>query len=450
MKNAQKANGTNSKKENKMLKSKHIVTILCMLLIFASITDAATKIWLGSTATIGYDSGSDEPTAGDTLTGTTSSASAVFLSATLGSGSWAGNDAAGVLTLRAVSGTFTEDEIIINSTTLDTDIATIDIAGSAFADGAGDFDVAANWSPSGVPATADDIVFNGLADDVPSDWDGASTQTSGKKFSVDAGFDQSAKNFASITVTSGYDGDIGSGLVASTYNGLRFACDDVIFAGTGDVHLIAQHASLPIDSVTNSSSSGSMFLGKGFTNGQEITEVIHAGSASTEILEASLSTLAAPEVDAITCTSRRGSVTIAEDNSSTVLSIRVALGTINAFCNVDSVEISGGTFNWGSGDFVPSSARTIDLLEILQGTMLWDMAGTISECKAFVGDFRLSGSGAKVIGDSTLNAGTIEVYDATIDFSNAENNISLATDAEVKILGQGTFLPPPFVDITWN
>lgn len=422
-----------------------------ILMIMVSVTAfAADKTWIGSISTIGYDSGSDEPTAGDELEGTTSGAIATFVSATLASGTWAGNDAAGVLTLRTVSGTFVEDEIIINNSTLDTDIADINIAGGAFTDSSGDFDVAANWDPSGIPATADDLIFNGLADTVPTDWDGSDKQTSGKRFSVELGLDQSAKNFASIIISDAYTGNIGYGLDGSTYHGLRCASDEVIFAGTGNLYLIAQHASLPIDSFASASSNGSSFLGKGFTNGQEITEVINSSNGEVEIVTATLSTLAAPEVDVVVCSGRSGSITIPDDNSSTVLDVKAILGTITAYSNIASALVSGGNLQWGLEDFTPSSARTIDLLEIAQGSFTWDMAGTISENRNFDGTFTLSGSGLKVIGDSTLNNGTIEIYSASVNFSSASNNISLATDAEVKIIGSGSFQPPKFVDVTWN
>ena len=409
----------------------------------------ATKTWIGSTATIGYDSGSEEPTAGDELEGVTSGAKAKFVSAALASGTWGGGDAAGVLTLRAVSGTFTEDEALKNNRTLTADIAAIDIAGSAYTDNSGDFDTAANWSPSGVPADGDDLVFNGLADTVPSTWAGDTKQVSGKSYSVIDGFDQSAKNFPSIIVSSDYSGSIGYGQSGSVYYGLRTSADGVVFAGSGELHLISQHLSDAIDSVA-CSSSGSVFLGKGFINGQKITEVINSGSGSIEILKALLSTLAAPEVDNVTCTGNRGQVTIAEDNSSTTLTVRSVLGTVTGYCDIAEATVSGGTLNWGRSDYVPASAKEIDLLELLQGTVTWDMAGTVSECYAYSGTFLLSGSGAKVIGDSTLNNGTIEIYEANVDFSDASANVTLGTGAEVTVLGGGRFNGPPYSDITWT
>lgn len=413
----------------------------------------ADKTWLGGITTIGYDSGSDEPTAGDIITGTTSGAYGTYVSSTVTGGSWVGNDAAGVLTLRTIEGVFIDDEVLINTTQADNDIANIDSTTTPLDESnAGDFDTAANWSPSGVPASSDDIFVNALAETVPSTFAATTTQTIGKKFSIDDGLDQSAKDFASITVLTGYDGNIGY-ITGVTYSPFLCACDSVIFGGSGSFYLAAKHATNPIDKVTNNSSNGSLFLGKASTDGQEITQVIHTGS-STEVLAAQTGVLAAPEVDEVICTSRQGSITIAEDNSSATLKISAILGTVTAYCSIADAEIAGGTLKWGKSDFEPAAARTITLLTLLLGNVIWDMAGTVSECYCFAGKFSLSGSGVKVIGDSTKNAGTIEIYEAQVDFSAAENNFSLAADSEFRKFGgsgsssSGKLELPSNMDIT--
>jgi hypothetical protein len=405
------------------------------------------KTFIGGIATIGYDNGTNEPDVGDILTGA-DGAFGELISLTQ-AGAWDGS-ATGILTLRAISGTYVEDEVITNTTQSET-MADIDDAGSAFSDKSGDFDTADNWSPSGVPATADDVFFNGLAETVPADWTGSDKQLSNRKFSVDDGFDQSAKNFASITISSDYDGNIGDGLDPDTgvYNGLRCACDGVVFSGTGNVHIIAQHASLPIDNVANSSQSGTIFLAKGFTNGQEITKVTNSGS-KVVIVGASGTTLAAPEVDEVVCTTRTGSVTIAEDNSSATLKVTAVLGTVTAFCNIADAQVAGGTLSFGDDDFEPASARTITLLNIFQGNFLWNIAGTVSECYCFAGKFKISGSGSKIIGDSSKNNGTVEIHNANVELSNASNNFNQASGSEFKIFGSGTLNLPRNTDITFS
>ena len=412
----------------------------------------ADKTWLGDNATIGYDSGSDEPTAGDILTGTTSAAFAIFVSATVAGGSWVGNDASGVLTLKSVSGTFLEDEVIINTTTGDTDIADIHIAGSAYVDNAGDFNIAANWSPSGVPADGDDLFFNGLADTVPVGFADSTNHTEGKKYSVTDTLDQSAKDFPTIIVSENYDGNIGYGFdseVPPVYHALRCAADSVVFEGSGEFHLVSQHATEDLDSVVSSSSNGTMYLGKSDTNGQAIIDVVNSGNV-INILTAATDTLAAPEVDNIVCASRRGSVNVPEDNSSATLLIRSILGTVNCNCSTAEVQVAGGSFNWGAADFAPAAARTITKMLLFQGNVNWDMAGTISELICYDGKFSLSGSGVKVLGDSTKNNGTIEIYNAAVSLVGASNNISLAADSEVKVLGGGSFSAPKFTDIVFT
>jgi len=405
----------------------------------------AIKTWLGGIGTIGYDVGLNEPAVGDILTGA-AGAFGTLVSCTLTSGAW-GSTAAGVLTFRAISGTFVEDEVITNTTQSEA-MGSIDIATTPLTDSSGDFDTAANWDASGVPAGGDTIYFNGLATTVPAPWDGSDKQTEGKKFSVDDGFDQSAKNFAAISISGEYDGNIGYGADGSVYYGLRCACDGAVFAGSGDCHLIAQHASLPIDAVSNSSSSGTLYLGKGYTNGQEFTKLTNSGSI-VEVLTASGTTLAAPEVLEAICVTRRGSITIPEDNSGNIV-ITSVIGTVTAYCSIANAEVVGGTLRWGKDDFDPAAARTIANLQLSQGSFIWDMAGTILECVCHAGKFTLSGSGFKTIGNSAYNNGTIEVYNADVDWTGASNNISLGTNAEVKIFGDGSFVPPKFTEIVFT
>jgi len=75
---------------------------------------------------LSFDNGTSEFTEGATLTGQTSGATGVIKWFTKDSGDWAAGTAAGTLTLKEVSGTFLDNEIIEDST---------NPAGSAFADG---------------------------------------------------------------------------------------------------------------------------------------------------------------------------------------------------------------------------------------------------------------------------------------------------------------------------
>jgi len=64
-----------------------------------------------------FDTGTAEFTEDATLTGQTSGATAVIDEVTVDSGSWAGGDAAGFLSLSNVSGTFEDDEMIVDDET---------------------------------------------------------------------------------------------------------------------------------------------------------------------------------------------------------------------------------------------------------------------------------------------------------------------------------------------
>jgi len=68
----------------------------------------------GTEWTLPYTTGSTEIEVGDTITGATSSATAYVCGVTLDSGTWDGNDAAGDLTLRRLSGTFGAENLKVS------------------------------------------------------------------------------------------------------------------------------------------------------------------------------------------------------------------------------------------------------------------------------------------------------------------------------------------------
>jgi hypothetical protein len=74
---------------------------------------------------LGFDSGgTNEIAAGDTLTGETSSATALVISVSIDSGTWSGGDAAGTLTLRRMVGVFQDNEEL--TANAETGSATVD------------------------------------------------------------------------------------------------------------------------------------------------------------------------------------------------------------------------------------------------------------------------------------------------------------------------------------
>ena len=73
-----------------------------------------------------FDSGSTEPSDDDVLSGQSSGTTGKVVEVTLSSGTWAGGDAAGTFYLSLYTGSgFTDDELIDNDTTTDTNIATV-------------------------------------------------------------------------------------------------------------------------------------------------------------------------------------------------------------------------------------------------------------------------------------------------------------------------------------
>ena len=75
----------------------------------------------------------------------------------------------------------------------------------------GDWSVAGNWSPSGVPASTDDVIISAAY-----------------TVSITAGLNQSAVTLNSLTVEEGYSGAIGSKSAD-----LQIATDALTFQGSG-------------------------------------------------------------------------------------------------------------------------------------------------------------------------------------------------------------------------
>ena len=61
---------------------------------------------------VDYDAGTDEPTVGRLVVGGTSAATGILQAVVVESGSWAGNDAAGYIVIRSLSGTFEDNETL--------------------------------------------------------------------------------------------------------------------------------------------------------------------------------------------------------------------------------------------------------------------------------------------------------------------------------------------------
>jgi hypothetical protein len=67
-----------------------------------------------------FDAGTNEPTIGDAISGGTSGATGTITAYTLVSGTWAGNDAVGTLTVNNITGSFVNDDLWTNTTESET------------------------------------------------------------------------------------------------------------------------------------------------------------------------------------------------------------------------------------------------------------------------------------------------------------------------------------------
>ena len=97
--------------------------------IYKSTSSGWTQVTLFQELT--FTSGSVEPDEGDTITGQTSSATAVVKRVVVTSGTWAGGDAAGKLIIDVTSGTFNSSELVDNTTNATTNDLTTTAANAA-------------------------------------------------------------------------------------------------------------------------------------------------------------------------------------------------------------------------------------------------------------------------------------------------------------------------------
>jgi len=103
----------------------------------------------------------------------------------------------------------------------------------------GDWSVAGNWSPSGVPASADDVILS-----------------ASYVVSITAGLNQSAVTLNSLTVEQGYSGAIGSKAAD-----LQIATDALTFEGSGVAYInLGSNAVDPVINGTATYSTGSSGL----------------------------------------------------------------------------------------------------------------------------------------------------------------------------------------------
>lgn len=210
---------------------------------------------------------------------------------------------------------------------------------------AGDYSVAANWSPSGVPSAADNV-------SIPAG-----------SPSITAGLDQSAVAIGSFTVERGYTGAIGT---SSAY--LQIDPDSFEFSGTGTAYIdIGSAAISPTIRTTATATTGNAGL---YLLGSAIATLhVEGGNVSVAHFIGETSTIATARINggAVRLNSGVTLTTLLVNGGSATL--RAAATTITINGGTVATEGSGAvtTVNANAGTFDSGSSGTITTLAIAGG-----------------------------------------------------------------------------------
>jgi len=256
----------------------------------------------------------------------------------------------------------------------------------------GDWATAANWSPSGVPVSTDDVIFSNSSQ------------------SVTDGFAQSAVTLNSLTIEASFTGTIG----ATESDFLAISATTLVIGqkNNGNIGTFAGSKRLNINLGSNAStitiySSSSTAIDQ---NRTPIRLKCNHSSSSLTVFSGSVSL-----ADDLTATSSIGSITnnggfITVGKGVTLPDVTTNSGTINIYCSItDDLIVKGGTVN----HYDSTSANTIADIFLYDGVINHYSSGTITTATIYGGLLDLSKSQkAKTVTTLTVDKGRI-----VLDFS---------------------------------
>lgn len=275
----------------------------------------------------------------------------------------------------------------------------------------GDYGVAANWSPSGVPVNGDDVIIANSKQDILS------------------GFDQSLVILTSITIDLSYTGKIGTSdadflqiAAAAAVIGQRRSSTGT-FAGSSRLNLdfgTSTACQITVNgTAANAQDTNRQPLRLRAINASTDLHVF-AGSMAISDDSSNSSTLGDIEVNA-------GSVNVGA--SVTLTNLTVADGTVNIDSSVaGTAMIKGGTVNF----YDSTSASTIATLTTTGGIVNHFATGTITTLNLNGGSVDLTKTQqAKTVTTITADGGSVLITDSgTVTITN---DIALASNTKQTI-----------------
>ena len=233
----------------------------------------------------------------------------------------------------------------------------------------GDWSVAGNWSPSGVPASSDDVILSAAY-----------------TVSITAGLNQSAVTLNSLTVEEGFSGAIGSKSAD-----LQIATDALTFEGSGVAYIdLGSNAVDPVINGTATYSTGESGLYLTGTGIGTITcagggvSIGRAGTTSTVTEVRGISGDVHIGIGGTVTSSFNFGANIIFDSTHTTLNLDAGRTTLRQSATVTTAHLDGGvltgdsactitTVNLNAGGELDASAgsdKTITTLNIATGSVL--------------------------------------------------------------------------------
>lgn len=294
----------------------------------------------------------------------------------------------------------------------------------------GDLNVAANWTPSGVPTAADDLVFDGRTTvDVDTNMETFAT--------VDLG---------SVTIESGYTGDIGA-----VDDPMEFEVNGTVYvAGTGTYYLQCDAGANTDGDVVKCiiNTTGSVYLSSQandetnvavWTEVQVLAGTVYIQGDSEKSDHGGDSGCAITTLKVIpvgNCTVRIGDKCVNFKGTDAPMALIMDGGTVTCSSALGDVQLFGGTLNFGSATIdMATGDDDITTLTMSGGTLNFipqSSTGTVLSATPTIGSMNvISGTfdatSCKDTASSDPTITTLWQYGGIIDFRNVFANFAVTT-----------------------
>jgi hypothetical protein len=347
------------------------------------------------------------------------------------------------------NGTYVIDSQTANEIVIVATYAAENFAGTETVKSTSNWKLASTGADTAKPADGDIIYFTGRAYDNP---------TTAKKQSADENIDATGTgtpDLAGLYISNDYDGDIGA---SDEYLELEADGDDIVFEGTGTMYFKLSNgtgADADCGKFVCNTPRGTVYLASLENDAGNVCLYAHVVAFSGRLYIDN-----GTAISTLTVTSRQaavygGSGCYRVKATAAYTDIYQIDGTINWNSHLDTLELYGGNFYWGTDGMTEIVSSEINLLKVYEGAVFfWQMAAaTASTIKQFIlyggqltaavevatGYNKIIGTGTEI---SELWTG------ATLNLNNNNHNITITASSKIECFG-GTLVPPAGALIDW-